>query len=242
MKVETHNHPTAIAPHPGAGTGAGGEIRDEGATGTGAKPKAGLTGFTVSNLRLPGLAEPWERDYGKPGRIATALDIMVEGPIGGASYNNEFGRPNLTGYFRTYEQDVAGEVRGYHKPIMLAGAWAISRVITFQARLRCEDRIRAAGAAPSFLIGLAAARPPRWRAAPTPSRSTSTPCSAATRKSSAAARKSSTRAGRWEIATPSFPSTTWARAGSPTRCPSSRIRVASARTSSCARFPSRSRA
>jgi phosphoribosylformylglycinamidine synthase len=99
MKVETHNHPTAISPHPGASTGSGGEIRDEGAVGRGSKPKAGLTGFTVSNLRLPGAGQPWERDFGKPGRIASALDIMLEGPIGGAAFNNEFGRPNLAGYF-----------------------------------------------------------------------------------------------------------------------------------------------
>ncbi len=121
MKVETHNHPTAIAPYPGAATGSGGEIRDEGATGVGAKPKAGLVGFCVSNLRLPSLPQPWEVDYGKPERIASALSIMLEGPIGAAAFNNEFGRPNLTGYFRTFEQSVAGEVRGYHKPIMLAG-------------------------------------------------------------------------------------------------------------------------
>ena len=126
MKVETHNHPTAIAPYPGAATGSGGEIRDEGATGRGSKPKAGLTGFSVSNLRIPSAIRPWERDsdsasYGKPGRIASALQIMLEGPIGGAAFNNEFGRPNLTGYFRTYEQKVAGEMRGYHKPIMIAG-------------------------------------------------------------------------------------------------------------------------
>jgi phosphoribosylformylglycinamidine synthase len=121
MKVETHNHPTAIAPFPGAATGSGGEIRDEGSTGIGAKPKAGLTGFTVSHLRIPGLAQPWERDAGKPERIASALQIMLDGPIGGASFNNEFGRPNLLGYFRTFEQEVAGEWRGYHKPIMIAG-------------------------------------------------------------------------------------------------------------------------
>ena len=122
MKVETHNHPTAISPFPGASTGAGGEIRDEGATGKGARPKAGLTGFSVSNLRIPGAAQPWERaDYGRPRRIASALQIMLEGPIGGASFNNEFGRPNLAGYFRTYEQQVAGAARGYHKPIMIAG-------------------------------------------------------------------------------------------------------------------------
>ena len=125
MKVETHNHPTAIAPFSGASTGSGGEIRDEGATGRGAKPKAGLTGFTVSNLRIPGFEQPWEQPYGKPERIVDALDIMIEGPLGGAAFNNEFGRPALTGYFRTFEQAIntphGEEVRGYHKPIMLAG-------------------------------------------------------------------------------------------------------------------------
>ena len=122
MKVETHNHPTAIAPFPGASTGAGGEIRDEGATGRGARPKAGLTGFSVSNLHLPGTDEPWERaPVGKPAHIASALRIMVEGPLGGAAFNNEFGRPNLGGYFRVFEQRVAGVQRGYHKPIMIAG-------------------------------------------------------------------------------------------------------------------------
>src|SRR5690606_21703299 len=122
MKVETHNHPTAISPFPGASTGAGGEIRDEGATGRGAKPKFGLTGFTVSNLRIDGFVQPWEENGpGVPDRIATPLQIMLEGPIGGASFNNEFGRPNLLGYFRTYEQAVGDTVRGYHKPIMIAG-------------------------------------------------------------------------------------------------------------------------
>ncbi|MBS1197346.1 MAG: phosphoribosylformylglycinamidine synthase [Proteobacteria bacterium] len=120
-KVETHNHPTAISPFPGAATGSGGEIRDEGATGRGSKPKAGLCGFSVSNLNLPEAPQPWEQPYGKPSRIASALDIMLEGPIGAAAFNNEFGRPNLTGYFRSYEQNVAGTVRGYHKPIMIAG-------------------------------------------------------------------------------------------------------------------------
>jgi phosphoribosylformylglycinamidine synthase len=113
MKVETHNHPTAISPFPGASTGAGGEIRDEGATGRGARPKAGLTGFTVSRL--------WDPQFGKPGHIASPLQIMTEGPLGGAAFNNEFGRPNLLGYFREYEQEVAGVARGYHKPIMIAG-------------------------------------------------------------------------------------------------------------------------
>jgi phosphoribosylformylglycinamidine synthase len=125
MKVETHNHPTAIAPDPGAATGSGGEIRDEGATGRGAKPKAGLCGFSVSNLRIPGFEQPWEQAFGRPGRICSALDIMLEGPIGAAAFNNEFGRPNLAGWFRTFEQQVPGpqgpELRGYHKPIMLAG-------------------------------------------------------------------------------------------------------------------------
>lgn len=125
MKVETHNHPTAISPWPGAATGSGGEIRDEGATGRGAKPKAGLVGFSVSNLRIPGFEQPWEEDFGKPDRIVTALDIMTDGPLGGAAFNNEFGRPALNGYFRTYEEKVTShngeELRGYHKPIMLAG-------------------------------------------------------------------------------------------------------------------------
>ena len=121
MKVETHNHPTAIAPFSGASTGAGGEIRDEGATGRGARPKAGLCGFTVSHLRIPDFTHVWEESVGKPDRIVSAFAIMQEGPIGAAAFNNEFGRPNLAGYFRTYEQTFAGETRGYHKPIMLAG-------------------------------------------------------------------------------------------------------------------------
>ncbi|MEQ9325185.1 MAG: phosphoribosylformylglycinamidine synthase, partial [Polyangiaceae bacterium] len=127
MKVETHNHPTAISPYPGASTGSGGEIRDEGATGRGSKPKAGLVGFSVSNLRIPGHERPWERDHGRPDRMASPLDIMLEGPLGGAAFNNEFGRPALCGYFRTFELEVPSpsesatqrELRGYHKPIMI---------------------------------------------------------------------------------------------------------------------------
>jgi len=122
MKVETHNHPTAIAPFPGASTGAGGEIRDEGATGVGGRPKAGLTGFSVSNLNIPATDLPWETEkYGKPERIATPLQIMIDGPLGGAAFNNEFGRPILGGYFRVFEQTLDGTRRGYHKPIMIAG-------------------------------------------------------------------------------------------------------------------------
>ncbi|RPI41650.1 MAG: phosphoribosylformylglycinamidine synthase, partial [Betaproteobacteria bacterium] len=122
IKVETHNHPTAISPFAGAATGSGGEIRDEGATGRGAKPKAGLTGFAVSHLRIPEFEQPWEgADYGRPGRMASSLQIMLEGPIGGAAFNNEFGRPNLCGFFRTFELEADGERRGYHKPIMIAG-------------------------------------------------------------------------------------------------------------------------
>ncbi|MDH5491635.1 MAG: phosphoribosylformylglycinamidine synthase [Myxococcales bacterium] len=125
MKVETHNHPTAISPHPGAATGSGGEIRDEGATGRGGKPKAGLVGFSVSNLRIPGAEQPWERDRGRPERTASAFEIMRDGPIGAAAFNNEFGRPALSGYFRTFELEVptaeGSELRGYHKPIMIAG-------------------------------------------------------------------------------------------------------------------------
>lgn len=158
-KVETHNHPTAIAPHPGAATGAGGEIRDEGATGIGGKPKAGLTGFTVSNLRIPEFVQPWEAfDYGKPERIVSALDIMLEGPIGGASFNNEFGRPSLTGYFRTYEQDALGvngiERRGYHKPVMVAGGYGnIRDNHVAKGTIPVGARLIVMGG-PSMLIGL----------------------------------------------------------------------------------------
>ena len=123
MKVETHNHPTAISPYAGAGTGAGGEIRDEGAVGRGSRPKAGLVGFTVSHLEIPEQPRPWELQYGKPGRIVSPLQIMTEGPIGAAAFNNEFGRPNLAGYFRTFEAATDGGVRGYHKPIMIAGGF-----------------------------------------------------------------------------------------------------------------------
>ncbi|GED23279.1 phosphoribosylformylglycinamidine synthase [Halomonas halmophila] len=159
MKVETHNHPTAIAPHPGAATGAGGEIRDEGATGIGGKPKAGLTGFTVSNLRIPDFVQPWEAfDYGKPERITSALSIMLEGPIGGAAFNNEFGRPNLTGYFRTFEQDALGaegiERRGYHKPIMIAGGYGNIREDHVQkSEIPVGGKLIVMGG-PAMLIGL----------------------------------------------------------------------------------------
>ena len=158
MKVETHNHPTAISPYPGAATGSGGEIRDEGATGRGGKPKAGLTGFSVSNLRLPGAVRPWEHDYGKPSRIASALDIMLEGPIGGAAFNNEFGRPNLCGYFRTFEVSAPGpagrEVRGYHKPIMLAGGLGnIRREHVKKLEIEAGAQIVVLGG-PAMLIGL----------------------------------------------------------------------------------------
>jgi phosphoribosylformylglycinamidine synthase len=165
LKVETHNHPTAISPFPGAATGSGGEIRDEGATGRGAKPKAGLTGFSVSNLRLPGAVQPWERDHGKPGRIASALDIMIEAPLGGAAFNNEFGRPNICGYFRTFEIDCplpsdggvgsgGSEVRGYHKPIMLAGGLGNVRAMHVQkGEIPAGAPIVVLGG-PAMLIGL----------------------------------------------------------------------------------------
>ncbi|MAG30854.1 MAG: phosphoribosylformylglycinamidine synthase [Deltaproteobacteria bacterium] len=158
MKVETHNHPTAISPFPGAATGSGGEIRDEGATGRGGKPKAGLTGFSVSNLLLPDAAKPWELDPGKPGRIASALDIMLEGPIGGAAFNNEFGRPNLAGYFRTYCQEIQGpsgpEVRGYHKPIMLAGGMGNVRPMHVDKRTAPPGAKVVVLGGPAMLIGL----------------------------------------------------------------------------------------
>ena len=155
MKVETHNHPTAIAPFPGAATGSGGEIRDEGATGAGAKPKAGLVGFTVSHLRIPGLAQPWEAsDPGKPDRIASALSIMIEGPIGAAAFNNEFGRPNLTGYFRTFEQRVGGEWRGYHKPIMIAGGVGSIRDLHTAKRPLAQGTLLIQLGGPGMLIGM----------------------------------------------------------------------------------------
>ena len=190
MKVETHNHPTAIAPFAGAATGSGGEIRDEGATGSGSKPKAGLTGFSVSNLNIPGFGQPWEQyekgeggrgkgktteplltlplstegaipsplnpslTYGKPSRIVTALQIMLDGPIGAAAFNNEFGRPNLTGYFRTFEENVSGEMRGYHKPIMLAGGVGnIAAIHTHKHDLPVGALVVHLGG-PGMLIGL----------------------------------------------------------------------------------------
>ncbi|MCA1772221.1 MAG: phosphoribosylformylglycinamidine synthase, partial [Halomonas sp.] len=159
MKVETHNHPTAIAPFPGAATGSGGEIRDEGATGIGGKPKAGLSGFTVSNLRIPEFVQPWEAfDYGKPERMQSALSIMLDGPIGGAAFNNEFGRPNLTGYFRTYEQDVLSEDgierRGFHKPIMIAGGYGNIRAQHVQkGDIPVGGKLIVMGG-PAMLIGL----------------------------------------------------------------------------------------
>jgi phosphoribosylformylglycinamidine synthase len=164
-KVETHNHPTAISPYPGAATGAGGEIRDEGATGRGAKPKAGLTGFTVSHLRLPGAVQPWEKDHGKPGRIASALDIMIEGPLGGAAFNNEFGRPALTGYFRSFEAEIPAapgtpasegptELRGYHKPIMLAGGLGNIRADHVQKGVIEPGARLVVLGGPAMLIGL----------------------------------------------------------------------------------------
>jgi phosphoribosylformylglycinamidine synthase len=158
MKVETHNHPTAISPFPGAATGSGGEIRDEGATGRGAKPKAGLTGFTVSNLAIPGYTRPWERPFGRPERIASALEIMLEAPIGAASFNNEFGRPAICGYFRTFEQpgpgDPPGRARGYHKPIMIAGGLgSIRRAHVEKCEVPAGARLIVLGG-PAMLIGL----------------------------------------------------------------------------------------
>ena len=158
-KCETHNHPTAISPRPGASTGSGGEIRDEGATGQGAKPKAGVTGFTVSHLRIPGFVQPWETPgIGKPDRIVSALDIMLEGPLGGAAFNNEFGRPGVLGYFRTFEQAVetpnGTEWRGYHKPIMLAGGVGNIRPMHVEKRRFEPDAVVVVLGGPALLIGL----------------------------------------------------------------------------------------
>ncbi|MGR9012383.1 MAG: phosphoribosylformylglycinamidine synthase, partial [Gammaproteobacteria bacterium] len=157
MKVETHNHPTAISPYPGAATGSGGEIRDEGATGRGSSPKAGLTGFTVSHLKVPGFSQPWEADNGKPERIASALTIMLEGPLGGAAFNNEFGRPNLAGYFRSFEQSVPGkdnEFRGYHKPIMIAGGMGNIRPMLVDKHPIPAGSLIIILGGPAMLIGL----------------------------------------------------------------------------------------
>ncbi len=154
IKVETHNHPTAIAPFPGAATGTGGEIRDEGATGRGARSKMGLSGFTVSNLRLPEATRPWEIDHGKPDRITSPLGIMIDAPLGAAAFANEFGRPNLTGYFRTYEQEVNNAVRGYHKPIMIAGGLgSIREPLIQKSRVPVGAKLIVLGG-PTMLIGL----------------------------------------------------------------------------------------
>ncbi len=157
MKVETHNHPTAISPYPGAATGSGGEIRDEGATGRGSATKAGLTGFSVSHLKIPGFPQPWEADNGKPERIASALDIMLEGPLGGAAFNNEFGRPNIAGYFRSFEQAVSGnnhEFRGYHKPIMIAGGMGNIRPMLVEKHPIPAGSLIIILGGPAMLIGL----------------------------------------------------------------------------------------
>ena len=158
MKVETHNHPTAIAPFPGASTGAGGEIRDEGATGIGGRPKAGLTGFSVSNLNIPGTDLPWEAEkYGKPDRIATPLQIMIDGPLGGAAFNNEFGRPILGGYFRVFEQTLEGVRRGYHKPIMIAGGiGSIDSIHTAKKEIKAGHLLIQLGG-PGMRIGMGGA-------------------------------------------------------------------------------------
>ncbi|QJQ52301.1 phosphoribosylformylglycinamidine synthase [Vitreoscilla sp. C1] len=160
MKVETHNHPTAIAPFAGAATGNGGEIRDEGATGRGSRPKAGLTGFSVSNLNIPEFTQPWETyqvtqaQYGKPEHIASPLDIMIQGPIGGAAFNNEFGRPNLLGYFRTFEESFHGQMRGYHKPIMLAGGLGNIQDQQTHKNIIPEGALLIQLGGPGLLIGL----------------------------------------------------------------------------------------
>ncbi|NQT94752.1 MAG: phosphoribosylformylglycinamidine synthase, partial [Lentisphaerae bacterium] len=155
MKVETHNHPTAISPYPGAATGVGGEIRDESATGTGSRTKAGLSAFMVSHLRIPGFAMPWEEDFAEfPTRLATPLEIMTEGPIGGARFGNEYGRPQLLGMFKTFEQRYGGRYRGYHKPIMVAGGMGnIKRLHTHKKEIPSGALILQIGG-PALRIGL----------------------------------------------------------------------------------------
>ncbi|CAI3795491.1 Phosphoribosylformylglycinamidine synthase [Pseudomonas sp. MM223] len=246
MKVETHNHPTAIAPFSGASTGSGGEIRDEGATGRGAKPKAGLTGFTVSNLRIPGFEQPWEQAYGKPERIVDALDIMIEGPLGGAAFNNEFGRPALTGYFRTFEQAIntphGEEVRGYHKPIMLAGGMGNIREDHVQkGEITVGAKLIVLGG-PAMLIGLGGGAASSVATGASRQTWTSLRYSAKTLKWSAVARRSSTAAGSWATTTRSPSSTTSARAVSPTPSLSWSTTVAVVAASSCVTCPMTSRA
>ena len=210
-----NNHPTAISPFPGASTGAGGEIRDEGATGRGAKPKAGLTGFTVSNLMLPDAPQPWENDrdvianasttdtvYGKPDRIASPLQIMLDGPLGGAAFNNEFGRPNLAGYFREFEQTVAGQRWGYHKPIMIAGGLGtIDAGLTHKIRFPAGTLLVQLGG-PGMRIGMGGsaasssttASGARWT--PTKKKSSSTTCMPAAKRPGRSGRTSSRRLPR----------------------------------------------
>ena len=155
IKVETHNHPTAISPYPGASTGSGGEIRDEGATGRGAKPKVGLMGYNVSNLRIPNLLRGWEKEEYKPSRIASPLEIMIEAPIGAAAFNNEFGRPATLGYFRSFETEFfQNKAYGYHKPIMLAGGIGeIRDKNNFKLQIE-EDYLVVVLGGPAMLIGL----------------------------------------------------------------------------------------
>ena len=154
IKVETHNHPTAVAPFPGAATGVGGEIRDEAATGRGAKPKMGLSGFSVSDLNIPGWSQPWEEHYGRPDRIASALEIMLEAPIGAAGFGNEFGRPTVAGYFRTYEKVTGQIARGYHKPIMLAGGLADIRPEHVKKKRLRDGAVIVLLGGPAMRIGL----------------------------------------------------------------------------------------
>ncbi len=217
MKVETHNHPTAIAPFPGASTGAGGEIRDEGATGRGSRPKAGLTGFSVSNLHLPGTDEPWEKErYGKPDHIASALPIMIDGPLGGAAFNNEFGRPNLPATSASTSRPSAGVRRGYHKPIMIAGGLgAIAATQTKKIEFPAGTLLIQLGG-PGMRIGMGGGAASSMAPAPTAPSSTSTRSSAATPRSSGARRKSSTIAARSATSTRSWRSTTSVRAASRT--------------------------
>jgi len=190
MKCETHNHPTAISPFPGAATGSGGEIRDEAATGRGAKPKAGLCGFSVSHLRIPDFEQPWEAATGKPERVASALQIMLEGPIGAAAFNNEFGRPNLAGYFRAFEMEVEGVARGYHKPIMIAGGIGnINGAHSHKSEVRPGVLLVHLGGR-ACSSAWAGARHRAGLRALTPKTSTSIRCSVATPRCSGARRRS----------------------------------------------------
>ncbi len=244
-KCETHNHPTAISPHPGASTGSGGEIRDEGATGRGAKPKAGVTGFSVSHLRIPGFVQPWETvDYGKPDRIVSALDIMIDGPLGGAAFNNEFGRPAVAGYFRTFElrPKAARSSAAILKPIMLAGGLgSIRPEHVLKKDVPPGAKIVVLGG-PAMLIGLGGGAASSMASGASQADLDFASVQRDNPEMERRCQEVIDRCNALGEGRRFAASTTWARAASRTRCPSSSTTPAAARASSCERSPTPSRA